>query len=148
MSQPVAPLPRDLQSRLRLTVAGLRSTHRRRRFAPELHAGVPAGAYATAGAVPQDQDEAYDDGLRVEIVSALLLRAQALCEGAAVGGPLVWLTRTGPLAWHDLDAAWLGPALRAFGEAGLPAGFLVLTKEGWYDPRSGAGRSWIRLRVR
>jgi hypothetical protein len=61
---------------------------------------------------------------------------------------MVWLTRPGSLDWDTLEANWLDPTVRAFDEIGLSATLVVVTKTGWYDPRSGVHREWVRLRRR
>ena len=61
--------------------------------------------------------------------------------------PWVWLTRSGELALHDLDVAWLAAAATAYAEAGADLTMVVVTRRGWRDPRSGVGRTWVRLRV-
>ena len=131
---------RDLARRWRDVVAALRATERRGQFPWRLHVGTPLRCRATYDAESADH---LDDALRVEVVSALLLRVRPECAH-----PMVWLTRPGFPSWHDLDAAWLGPSVRAFAEADLSLVMVVLTKRGWYDPRTGAGRTWQRLRVR
>jgi hypothetical protein len=75
-------------------------------------------------------------------VAALLRRT------AGTEPRLVWLTRPGDLALQDLDAAWLAATRAAGAEAGLPLTMVVVTRHGWRDPRSGAGRTWKRLRAR
>ncbi|MXG88559.1 hypothetical protein [Nocardioides flavescens] len=73
--------------------------------------------------------------------------------GAPAGGPevdlapFVWLTRAGdPALLQDLDAHWLAAAGAAYAEAGAALTFVVVGRRGWYDPRSGVGRTWVRLR--
>ncbi len=74
---------------------GLRTTERRRIFAPVVHLGDP-GVREVAWGVRAD--EPADHALRADVVAALLRR---------VGGPgtaeppLVWLTRPGELVLHD-----------------------------------------------
>ena len=63
-------------------------------------------------------------------------------------GCLVWLARPGDLDWQDADADWLSAARAAFGEAGVALRFVVVTRDGWVDPRSGGGVAWRRLRDR
>jgi hypothetical protein len=36
----------------------------------------------------------------------------------------------------------------AFAEVGEDATFVVVTRHGWADPRSGVGRTWKRIRQR
>ena len=134
----VDPLPAGAARVLRAAVLDLRGRERRRIFGPVLHVGLPVahGSFA-----PQPRED-LDDALRADVVAALLRRTDP--DRAA----LAWLTRSGPLAWHDADAAWLGPACRAFEEVGRPATFVVVTPQGWRDPRSGLQRVWQRLRPR
>ena len=60
----------------------------------------------------------------------------------------MWLTRTGDFVLEDPDAAWLSAARSAYAEAGLCITMVVVTRRGWWDPRSGASRKWKRLRAR
>ena len=134
------PVAADQASSLRRAVLSFKAGERRRTFAPVLHVGDPAGEYIS---YPVRADEALDHAARIDVVAALLLRARALAVE-----PLVWLTRPGQLAWHDLDAVWLAAAEAAYAEAGLPLTLVVVTRAGWYDPRSGVTRRWRRLRQR
>lgn len=140
MSEAVEPLPRELLRALRDVVGALRTRYRSRRFPWQLHLGDPRSAYLTLDADPR---AGLDDALRTEVVGALLARGRE-----RPGVPMVWLTRPGELAWHDLEAAWLAPCRRAYAEAGVPLTLVVVTKRGWYDPRSGQRREWLRLRTR
>lgn len=121
----------------------------RRRFPAVLHVGRPGGPEAVRPA----QDAADDHALRVEVLEAMLRRVRALPAdppadpiGAAA---LAWLTRPGPLVLQDVDAAW-GAATRAAGaELGMdPLPLVVVTRAGWWEPATGSGRRWRRLRVR
>jgi len=134
------PLGAVQATALRATVLAFKAGEQRRTFAPALHIGAPGGP-----AVRHDlrTDEVLDHALRTEVVAALLLRCRPLAST-----PTVWLTRPGEPVWHDLDAAWLPPAMAAYAEAGLPLTFVVVTRHGWYDPRSGLTRRWRRLRDR
>jgi hypothetical protein len=107
----------------------------RRRLAPVLHVGVPG---STTVSVPDDSS--WDHGLRTEIVGAAL----RTCDDP----PWIWVTRSGPLTLQDVDAAWLAPSLVAAAEREIDIAFVVVTRHGWTDPRSGAGRQWKRLRDR
>jgi hypothetical protein len=113
----------------------LAGADRRRRVPPVLHVGVPG-----ATTVSIADDVSWDHGLRTEIVGAAL----------RAGGdpPWIWVTRAGPLSFQDVDAAWLGPSLAAAAEREVDVAFVVVTRHGWTDPRSGAGRQWKRLRDR
>jgi hypothetical protein len=133
------PLTRSLHHMLRRAVLEHAVSERRRVFAPLLHVGTPGGSQALFAAGPLT---ATDHALRTDIVAALLRRT------SGVDGRLVWLTRAGGLELQDVDAAWLAAARAAAGEAGVPLTMVVVTRHGWRDPRSGAGRTWKRLRAR
>jgi hypothetical protein len=121
---------------LRRAVLDLALCEHRAHFPPALHTGLPGGP-----SVSVSDDLAWDHGLRTDIVSTVL--------GAVPAPPaLTWLTRSGTGALHDVDAAWLGPVLAAYAEHGRDATFVVVTRHGWTDPRSGIGRRWKRIRQR
>jgi|KBSMisStandDraft_5_1062788.scaffolds.fasta_scaffold304077_2 hypothetical protein len=134
---PVLRAPLDLAERrvLRSAVLGLATSDRRRRVPATLHVGVP-GTAATAVA----DDPGWDHGLRTEIVGAVL-RARG-------DPPWVWVTRSGPLTLQDADAAWLGPTIAAAAERGVDVAYVVVTRHGWTDPRSGLRQEWKRIRQR
>jgi hypothetical protein len=134
------PVPADMARALRRAVLELRED-RRRLFAPVLHMGDP-GAGAVAFGIRSD--EPSDLALRTDVVAALLRRIGA----STARPPLVWLTRTGSHALHDVDADWLAAAGAAHAEAGLPMTLVVVTRQGWWDPLTGRGRVWKRLRQR
>lgn len=119
----------------RAAVRALAATERRRRFAPLLHVGVPGVRAMTVAAHPAGTDLA----LRCDMVAAMLARTR--------GGHLVWLTRPGELTLHDVDAAWLAAATAAYAEAGRDLTWVVVTRRGWWDPRSDVRRTWQRMRV-
>ncbi|WP_432478643.1 hypothetical protein [Nocardioides sp. GXQ0305] len=123
---------------LRLPRAAVRThaaTERRRRYAPLVHVGIPGVRELAVAAHPS----ATDHGLRCDVLAAML---------AATGGPhLAWLTRPGELTLHDVDAVWLSAALAAYAEAGRDLTWVVVTRRGWWDPRSDARRTWRRVRV-
>jgi hypothetical protein len=129
------PLPLAHRRLLRSAVLRLATTDHRRRVPPVLHLGVPGGATATVA-----DDPTWDHGLRTEIVGAVL---------RARGDPLwVWVTRSGPLSVQDVDAAWLGPTVAAAAERGVDPAYVVVTRHGWLDPRSGLLQEWKRIRRR
>lgn len=137
------PLPRPLARALRRAALDLAAGERRRRFPAVLHVGDPGGAeeaFALAAGDPDDQ------AARTDVLAALLRRAGRGRGRHGQPAPLVWVTRPGPLELQDGDAAWLAAARAAAGEAGLPLVFVVVTREGWWDPRSGLRRVWRRLR--
>ena len=135
------PVPRPLARLLRSAVLLQTAGDPRRVFDPVLHVGLPDGVR-----VDLVHDPAHDRGLRTDLVATALgvVRRRA-GEGMPV---LAWLSRPGVLSLHDDDVAWLGPVSDAAGEAGLLVPFVVVTRQGWWDPRSGARREWKRLRQR
>jgi hypothetical protein len=129
------PLPPSERRLLRTAVLHLATTDHRRRVPPVLHVGRPGGA-----ALEVADDPTWDHGLRTEIVGAVL-RARR-------DPPWVWVTRSGPLSLQDVDAAWLGPTIAAAAERGTDPAYVVVTRHGWFDPRSGLGQEWKRIRPR
>lgn len=129
LESPVAP---EVQRVLRAAVL-LAAAERRPRLPATLNVGVPDGPTTTVV-----DDPAWDHGLRTEIVGAAL-RAR---EDPA----WVWVTRSGPMDLQDVDAAWLGPTLAAAAERGVELGYVVVTRHGWSDPRSGVRQEWKRIR--
>jgi hypothetical protein len=135
LTEPLPPITRRL---LRTAVREHAATERRRwGYPPVLHVGVPGGDVAS---LELADAEAADPGLRTDVVAALRVRAGAAPEH------LVWLTRWGDLELQDVDAQWLAGARAAYDEAQAPLTFVVVTRRGWRDPRSGVGRSWARVR--
>jgi hypothetical protein len=120
---------------LRTAVLLLARSSPRRRVPPALHVGLPGGPTTTVL-----DDPAWDHGLRTEIVGAAL-RARA-------DPAWVWVTRSGPLSFQDVDAAWIGPTVAAAAEREIDVAFVVVTRHGWIDPRSGLRREWKRIRSR
>jgi hypothetical protein len=129
------PLPLADRRLLRAAVLGLATTDHRRRIPPVLHVGIPGGPTSTV-----DDDPAWDHGLRTEIVGAVL-RARR-------DPPWVWVARSGPLSMQDVDAAWLAPTVAAAAERGVDPAYVVVTRHGWLDPRSGLLQEWKRIRQR
>lgn len=109
---------------------------RRHRFPPALHVGTPGGPRAR---VLLDV-EPTDPGLRTDMVAALRVAAGRPPE------ELVWLTRPAAPGLEDVDARWLSAARSAYAEAQAELVFVVVTRRSWWDPRSGVGREWRRLR--
>lgn len=129
----------ETRATLRRAVFALRSGERRRVFPAQVHVGDPDGEHSTY----TDDGARLDDGLRTDVVAALLRRQP---EGQRSA---VWITRVGVPERHDLDLAWTGPCLGAFAESGeVPAWFAVVTKRGWYAPLSDESATWQRLRLR
>jgi hypothetical protein len=133
------PLTRH-QSLLRRAVLEFRDAEKRKTFAPVVHVGVPGTAQLT---YEPRRGQTLEHGLRADLVAAFL---QA--TGTDAVEPLVWVTRTGDFVLEDADAAWLSAALSAYAEAGVPLTMVVVTRRGWWDPRSGRSRVWKRLRRR
>jgi hypothetical protein len=129
------PLPLADRRVLRTAVLLLATTDHRRHVPPVLHVGRPGGPTSTV-----DDDPGWDHGLRTEIVGAAL-RARR-------DPPWVWVTRSGPLSMQDADAAWLGATVAASAERGTDPSYVVVTRHGWFDPRSGLRQEWKRIRGR
>jgi hypothetical protein len=133
------PLPPTIRGLLRRAVRDHAARERRPGGCPPaLHVGVPGGRIASLYLADA---EPTDPGLRTDLVAALRLRA------GRAGDHLVWLTRRGGLELQDVDAQWLAGARAAYDEAQAPLCFVVVTKHGWRDPRSGVGRTWARVRL-
>jgi hypothetical protein len=132
----VEPLPHRTVRLLRRAVLDLARSGHRAHAPPVLHTGVPGGPVTSV-----TDDPSWDHGLRSDIVATVLATTDE-------PEPLTWLTRSGPGSWQDVDAAWLGPVLAACAEQQCDATFVVVTRHGWTDPRSGVGRRWKRIRQR
>jgi hypothetical protein len=133
------PLPPTIRALLRRAVHDHTARERRPGSCPPtLHVGVPGGRVASLDLADA---EPTDPGLRTDLVAALRLRAGSARDH------LVWLTRRGGLELQDVDAQWLAGARAAYDEAQAPLAFVVVTKRGWRDPRSGVGRTWARVRL-
>ena len=103
-----------------------------------LHVGGPGRP--EAGRVDESADS-YDDALRCEVLSAMLRRA-------VVAPVVAWLSRPGSLEVQDVDLAWLRAIATVTAETDRCLPYVVVTRAGWRDPRSGTGRTWVRLRQR
>jgi hypothetical protein len=134
------PITPHVHVLLRRAVLDFRVSERRRSFAPSVHVGVPG---ATGLAYQPPRDETMDHGLRADLVAAFLRRTHT-----GEVDPLVWITRTGDFVLEEVDAVWLSAARSAYAEAGVPLMMVVVTRKGWWDPRSGRRREWKRLRRR
>ena len=130
-----APLSTGDARTLRQAVLDLATSDHRRRVPPELHLGVPGGPGRRVA-----DDRGWDHALLTEIAGAALR--------AAADPAWTWLTRSGPLTLQDVDAAWLRAVLAAAAERGVDVAFVVVTRHGWLDPRSGLRREWRRIRQR
>jgi len=100
-----------------------------------VHVGELAGDRITLPA-----DPSYDAGLRADVLTRAL--DHGIDERTSI-----WLTRGGPLSVGDVDLAWFAAARTAFGRHGVgdPA-VHVVTRYGWFDVSTGAGRAWRRVR--
>jgi hypothetical protein len=127
------PLPVEVRRMLRAAVVQVAVGERRRRVPPALHVGTPGGPATTIS-----DDRGWDHGLRTEIVGAVLRARQ--------DPTWIWVTRSGPLSVQDVDASWLGPTLGAAAERGIDPAYVVVTRHGWLDPRSGLCQTWRRIR--
>lgn len=132
------PVDRTVQRLLRRAVLDHAASERRRVFGPVLHVGVP-GVRSRSFAV----EEQLDHALRTDVVEAMMRPA---VERAVV--PMLWLTRRGTLAEHDVDHAWSAAVHAAGRELGLALGLVVVTRNSWHDPRTGVCRTWKRIRER
>lgn len=124
------------ERRARAAVLDLARTEVRRRHPTLLRVGDPCGAADVVA-----EDPAWDHALRTDLLTALLWRRRGQ-------NPLVWLTRTGSLAWQDVDQRWYAAFLASRVEIGLGAQLLVVTRHGWHDPGTGETRTWRRIRDR
>ena len=127
------PLPLTTRRLLRRAVLELATADRRRHVPAALNVGVPGGPVSMVM-----DDDTWDHGLRTDIVGAVL-RARR-------DPRWVWVTRSGPLSLQDVDASWLGPTLAAAAERGVDTAYVVVTRHGWFDPRSGLHQEWKRIR--
>ena len=132
------PLPRPLADALRRAALDQARGEHRRRFPSVLHVGDPGGHEEAFVLAPGDPD---DHALRTDVLAAM---HRIRRPGGSV--PLVWLTRAGDLDLQDVDAAWLGPLLRSAEESEVDLVYVVVTRHGWWDPRSGLRTAWRRLR--
>ena len=139
------PVPRTAQVLLRRLVLDHLTSEHRRVFPSVLHLGRPGrpGAALTdqPAAGRRSADDSLDDAQRCDILEAVLRRTPE-------DDVLTWLTRPGALDLQDADAAWARAVSSVTGETGRPLRFVVVTRKGWRDPRSGVGREWRRLRQR
>lgn len=145
LSEPLEP---GTQVLLRRAVRDHAATESRRSFSPTVHVGVPGERVA---ALVLDPAQPTDPGLRTDVVAALRVRARATSEASSRirSEPLVWLTRSGEVGLvEDVDVRWLAAARAAYAEAGAALTFVVVTRHGWCDPRSGLTQRWKRVRSR
>jgi hypothetical protein len=135
------PVPPPEQVLLRRAVLDHVRSIPGRTVRPVLHVGVPGGPVRD---IAVRRDEPTDHALRADVVSAMVGR-RPQADGR-LATPWVWLSRGGDLHLHDLDVQWLAAACTAYAEAGLDLTMVVVNRRGWRDPRSGATRTWVRLR--
>jgi hypothetical protein len=147
------PVPVAVHRALRGAVLDLKTRHRTLSFPPEIQVSrsqTPTGRWIGVHEVTGNGLSAHRSlavaGLEVDVMRALVPQPSEVWPHNQE--TWIWLARPGALAWHDLDAVWLAAATLAHEEAGLEFTMAVITKQGWYDPRSGCSRSWKRLRVR
>ena len=132
------PVDRTVQQLLRRAVLDHAVGEHRKVHPPVLHVGVP-GIRSR-----QFEIEAHlDHAVRTDIIEAML--RPALDKGVV---PLLWLTRRGDTAPHDVDGAWSAAVHAAGGELGLALGLVIVTRRSWHDPRTGVSRTWKRIRGR
>jgi hypothetical protein len=144
----VAQISPAAQAALRLTVARFRACQPRHTLPPVVHVGLLGGMNEE---FVELREHRLDQSLRTEVMAALLSRAQVGLPRQMTSPttcPITWLTRTGQLDPEDVDLRWYAAARAAYGEAGVPLAMVVVTKSGWYDPRTGTRREWKRLRIR
>jgi hypothetical protein len=143
LTEPLAARTRALLRRAVRDHAAMMARDRRRSCPPVLHVGVPGERVATVDVglgVAADGIGPIDPGLRTDMVAALRVRAGRRAD------ELVWLARSGGLELQDVDAEWLAATRAAYAEAEAPLAFVVVNRHGWRDPRSGLGRTWVRVR--
>jgi hypothetical protein len=144
--------PCALADALRAAVLEVAERGPRRVFAPTISVGDPTGHHASyvdrscASPARVPGNGRTDHGLRTDVVSSLL--ATALRPDVAGALPIAWLARPAAHEDPDCERDWLAAATAAFAELGVPLVFVVVTRHGWWDPRSGASRSWRRVRPR
>jgi hypothetical protein len=132
----VEPVPPATARLLRQAVLALATSERRHRFPAVLHVGVPGQDCSVVV-----DDRSWDAGLRADVAGALL-------RSAVTGTTTAWVTRPGSLVLQDVDADWLGPLLRSAEENDVDLTYVVVTRHGWVDPRTGVHRKWKRIRDR
>jgi len=93
--------------------------------------------------------QVLDPALRCDLLDALLQRwSEAPPDQRGPRGPALWWRRPGVPERHDDDVAWLGAARHVFAARSLRRTFVVVTRVGWYDPETGVGQRWARVRRR
>jgi hypothetical protein len=125
---------------LREEVGRFRARESRRVFDTSVQVGELGGP--RTGFVVRAADlPAFDDGLRTDVVGALL-------EESPAAWTTVLVFRPGTPEQHDVDLRWLAAATAAFAAHDRPLqACYVVCRTGWRDVRTGASRSWTRLRL-
>lgn len=139
------PLPHGLDQLLRRAVLDHVTSEHRRAYAPVIHAGLPGQTVASLSC----DDHRLDHALRTDALEALLRRlGRPVATGATDDWclPFVWLTRRGSLELQDVDLLWSAASETAAAELGREVPMVVVTRQGWCNPRSGTTRTWRRLR--
>lgn len=148
------PVPATTLARWRRAVLRFRQHEQRRIYPTTILVGDPDGPHerfelppppSRAGRGPTSVATGMDAAARADVVGALLDR---WLRSDFASAPMVWVIRPGSLdAVHDTDAHWLSAATQAFGECRVDLTMVVITRQGWFDPRSGVARRWKRLRA-
>ncbi len=133
----VEPVPPDLARQLRQAVLTHNRSETRRIFPPALNVAAPSGVSAR---LPLDDEEPTDHALRTDVVEAMCRRV-----GASTSA-LVWVSRSGDLAWRTSTSTGWPPVAPPGPNLALSLHMVVVTRRGWSDPASGATRTWARLR--
>lgn len=149
------PVPAATLTQLRHAVLKFRQLEHRRIYPTRILIGHPDGLHhqfevppppPRVGRGPTAAASVMDAAQRVDVVGALLDR---WLMAEITSAPLLWLIRPGSLdGVHDLDADWLAAGYHAFGECRVELTMVVITRRGWFDPRSRVARRWKRLRAR
>ncbi len=139
-----APITRTEHAVLRAAVLEFKEATPRGRVPVSLHVGVPGRASARHLV---ERGQSLDQSLRTDIAAALLQRTSAAGD-QRWAQRWAWLTRSGSLALHDADVAWAAAWYAACAEREVDVPFVVVTRTGWTDPRTGVLREWSRLRRR
>ena len=135
-----APITRTEHSVFRAAVIEFKESAPRGRVPVSLQVGVPGRAVARHVV---ERGQLLDQALRTDIAAALLQQTSGAWKQR-----WAWLTRGGSLALHDADAAWSAAWYAACAESAVEVPFVVVTRTGWRDPRTGVQREWTRLRRR
>lgn len=133
-----APIDRLTHQVFRTAVLHLRESEHRRRFPVTVHAGFPGRTASHTWPAGTD----HDHGLRCDITAALLARVAV----RPPAGRFVWITRPGSPSVHDADLAWRSAVEWAGASLDIATSLVVVTRYGWFDPDSGVGRQWRRIR--